>query len=1021
MRRGGAGLSWAPRHAGVAAAPNGGSSFGQAAFSRLGRGIVRHPWYPIVFWVVLLAITLPFLGRLGSVTTNSATNLPSTAPSAQAAAELARLFPNVSSGSDSLLILTGPNVTGPVGQASVLALAQAIRSDPNLTYVAGVVTLYSSYEQYLLANAELSLGGITEGLSSSPTLPASVATSAQVIWGPPADFLSTWEGMVAANPTTPPSQWNYPAFEQTLALVNASTPAGLVLSAFYYGPSPAGAGPSGFNGTADCAADVATVDACATAVVVSTIDALVPILAPDPVDQPVPYGVLADLGFGNFTNATAQHATAVEVLAGTLGLPASWVGTVWSEYPSGTASSTALSAWVDAIVSQGSPSTYPLPVPPALEGQYVDASGTAELLIVTFSVPDTFTTPSGADPDFSDVSTISTLAPSVLSTTDPAGSLRFVQTGGAPLDQTEQTVLSASLAVVLPLTILVLIGITMLYFRAPFAPLVTFGGLGIALALGLGGVVLIGTLITKVDTTALTLQNTFVLGVGTDYSIFLVARYREELWKGAEPKEAVVTTVTWAGQSIATSGATAALATLALAFSGVALLSQWGMVLSLAVLLAVLVSLTIIPAFLVLAGPRVFWPVTGERFRRQSAATMQARAEEKTYFYRVARGVRRRPKTVVGLTLLLSIPLLFIALTAPISYDFFAQLPSGHPATDGLATLSQEFGAGRAFPTVVLATFAAPFLVGNGSNATEFADLASLTSLLNGTSGVASVDSPVGVNGAPLTEWIGFGGLKPAQQTLLAGTLSGYLGTDDRTLILTVYSTSGGLSVAAVDLLATLKSEVRSFAADHPSLVATAFGGGAAETYDIQQQTSLATERMALAVSIGLLVVLFVVLRSWIIPVMAVLTIGLSIGWAWGVTNLVLADGLGIPMFYFVPTVMFILILGLGIDYNIFLLTRVREERLRGRSADEATVQGLASTGGIITAAAVILASAFLILTTGQFLLLKSIGFAVATAVLLDALIVRTYLVPANLFLAGERVWRLPIFRRRGSGGPPSP
>ena len=534
-------------------------------------------------------------------------------------------------------------------------------------------------EQYLLANAQLSLGGIAAGLASNPTLPASVATSAQLIWGPPAEFLSTWEGMVAAAPTTPPSEWNYPAYEQTLDAVNASTPAGLVLSAFYYGPSPAGAGPSGFNGSADCAANLAVVDACATAVVRSTIDALVPILAPDPIDQPVPYGVLANLGLGNFTNATAQHATAIEVLAGSLGLPASWIGTVWGEFPFGTAPTAALSGWVDGIVSQGSPSTYPLAIPAALEGQYVAASGTAELLIVTFSVPDTFTTSGERTRTSPTWSTISTLAPSVLATTDPSGSLGFVQTGGAPLDQTEQTVLSASLAVVLPLTILVLIGITMLYFRAPFAPLVTFGGLGIALALGLGGVVLIGTFITKVDTTALTLQNTFVLGVGTDYSIFLVARYREELWKGADPHEAVVTTVTWAGQLIATSGATAALATLALAFSGVALLSQWGMVLSLAVLLAVLVSLTIIPAFLVLAGPRVFWPVTGERFRCQSAATMQARAEEKTYFYRVARGVRRRPKTVVGLTLLLSIPLLFVALTAPISYDFFAQLPSGHP------------------------------------------------------------------------------------------------------------------------------------------------------------------------------------------------------------------------------------------------------------------------------------------------------------------------------------------------------
>ncbi|MCI4354204.1 MAG: MMPL family transporter, partial [Thermoplasmata archaeon] len=656
--------------------------------------------------------------------------------------------------------------------------------------------------------------------------------------------------------------------------------------------------------------------------------------------------------------------------------------------------------------------------------QFVDPSGTGALLIVAFNVSDSTTTASGANPVFDDVSEIGRLIPKVLATTDPTGSLQIVQTGGAPLDQTEQDVLSSSLAIVLPLTVIVLVAITMLYFRAPLAPAITFGGLAIALALGLGGVVLIGTFITHVDSTALTLQNTFVLGVGTDYSIFLVARYREELYKGAEPHEAVVTTVTWAGQSIATSGATAVLATLALAFSGVALLSQWGMVLSLAVLIAVLVSLTMIPALLVLTGPRVFWPRTGERMREHAAKTTARRAEERTYFYRVGRAVQKRPKTVVGLTLLASVPLLFIALTAPISYDFFGQLPAGHPATDGLASLSNHFGPGRAFPMIALVTFASPLLVGNQSNATEFADLSSLTDLLGATAGVATADSPTGPDGAPVTEWIGFPALKPAVQTLLAGLLSNYVGNDQRTVWITVYPTSGGLSAESVQLLGQLRGSVGAFAAQHPTIVGTAFGGGAAETSDIQQQTSLATQRMAIAVSIGLLVVLLVVLRSAWIPPMAVATIGLSIGWAWGVTNFVLGTGFGIPMFYFVPTVLFILILGLGIDYNIFLLTRVREERLRGRSADEATVHGLAATGGIITAAAIILASAFLILTTGEFLLLRSIGFAVATAVVLDAMIVRTYLVPALLFLLGERVWHLPGWGRkkeRTPAGPPAP
>ena len=173
-------------------------------------------------------------------------------------------------------------------------------------------------------------------------------------------------------------------------------------------------------------------------------------------------------------------------------------------------------------------------------------------------------------------------------------------------------------------------------------------------------------------------------------------------------------------------------------------------------------------------------------------------------------------------------------------------------------------------------------------------------------------------------------------------------------------------------------------------------------THDLQQQTALATERMALAVSIGLVIVLLVVLRSWLIPLLAVATIGVSIGWAWGITNVVFTQLLRYPLFFYVPTILFILILGLGIDYNIFLSTRVREERLKGRSSREAVVQAVAATGGIITAAAIILAGAFAILTAGSFILLKAIGFAVATAILLDAMVVRTYLVPGALQMLGD-------------------
>ncbi|HEV2166911.1 MAG TPA: MMPL family transporter, partial [Thermoplasmata archaeon] len=251
----------------------------------------------------------------------------------------------------------------------------------------------------------------------------------------------------------------------------------------------------------------------------------------------------------------------------------------------------------------------------------------------------------------------------------------------------------------------------------------------------------------------------------------------------------------------------------------------------------------------------------------------------------------------------------------------------------------------------------------------------------------------------------------PLEQKLLVGVLGTYLGEDGRTVRMGFQSTSSGLSIASVSLVNTLRASLTGYAHQHPDVAGLAFGGGAQTTADLEAQTALATERMVAAVTIGLLLVLFVVLRSYWIPPMAVATIGLSIAWAWATTYLVIGVGFADPLFYFVPTVLFLLILGLGIDYNIFLLTRVREERLAGRSSSDAASEGVARTGGIITAAAIILASAFAVLITGRFLLLQAIGFSVAVAILLDAMVVRTYLVPALLHLGGERVWAGPRFR----------
>ncbi len=976
---------------------------GERVFSRLARAVVSRPIVPIVAWLLLLAVAVPFLGHLGAVTTNSTETLPANAPSALAEAKLAQLFPNESGGASAIVLLYGPNLTDAAGQSVVMNLTARLAADRPLADVSSVASVYTSYASYLAGQAQLAGGAIAAAQHASPTLANATNQTAELLWGPPALYLATWWGLVNGSNASREAA-NAPAYNATAAeLANSS--AGLaVLRAFYAGYPANGTGFSGLPACANASSDPGVV-ACADAVARTNLAALVPSLPG--ANATVASAVLRGLGTGNATDRGPLLAAAADALGSEVGLAGPWVDTVWTAFPGGSVPPGAARAFANTTVAATTLGDEPVPVPPGLLASFVSPAGTASLVVVTFSVSDEVTNGAGQNIVYADLGEIAAVTSEVLATSQPLGTIGFYLTGGAALDQLTAQSVDASLALVLPLTVGLLLGIAMLYFRSPIAPLVAFGGLAVALLLGLGATVLLGTLVTHIDSTALTLEEVFVLGVGTDYSIFLLARYREELVRGRPSEEAIVTAVTWAGQSIATSGSTAIIVTAALAFSGVALLSQWGMVLSLAILVTMLVALTLLPALLRLVGPRLFWPTSGARFERLARASNARAAAGTTYFYRVARAAERRPGTFVAAVAVVTIPLVAIALQVPVSYDFYGQLPGGHGATDGLAELGAQFGPGFAVPSFALVTFAAPLAVGNATNASEFSALAALTSAAADTPGISSVRSPIGPYGANLSTWVSLGSQPSATRANLLATLASYVGTDGRTVLLQLQPAASGLSAGAVAAVGSVEQAFRGYAAGHPAVVGLAFGGGAPGISDIAAQTDLATEVMLVAVTIGLVLVLLLVLRSLIIALLAVATIGVSIAWAWALTDLVFQQLAGLSIFFYVRTILIMLVLGLGIDYNIFLLTRIREERLRGRPGPKAIVEAVGRTGAIITAAAVILACAFAALLVGDFTLIRAIGFAVAVAVVLDAMVVRTYLVPASLQLLGERAWTL--------------
>ncbi len=983
-------------------------------FERLGRGIVRHPWYPIIFWVLLLVVALPATMNVNSVTTNSATTLPNSAPSVVAQNEIDLLFPNQSSGSTTYLLLMGPNIVGAAGQRTVLNLTQAIQTSSSLRYLGSVNTLYTAYQGYLQGQAELGLGVLSSALNATPSLPVAVNQTAQFVWGPASLYTQVWTQIVSANPALPPAQANWPSFNQTRTLLAPNRAAVTVLGDFYDGSS----GVLGFNQSVRLPANSSCLSSkyiapCADLTMRAVFPVVLPALVPQASNQSLSLYLLSSLDVENNTGVSPQRNATTNFLSTESGLPGRWLALLWATFPQGTAPPAAVQQWTAGLVTASPLAQYPLPIPNGIYGSFVNPAQNATLLIVTFTVSDSYTTPNGSTPVFDDINELNALVPSVIQRSAPAGRFAFAQTGAAALNQNENHVLSADLQFILPITVVVLILITMLYFRAPGAPVLTFGAIGIALALGLGAIYLLGKYVTQFDVTSLTLVNTFVLGVGTDYSVFLAARYREELVRGVEPADAVVTTVTWAGESIATSGLTVIVATLAMAFSGVTLLSQWGIALSVAVALTLLLALTVTPALLVLIGPRVFWPYTGSRFLRFAERNRSRIADGHTYFARAGRMSTRHPKAVLGIIILVSVPLIYVALNVPLSYNFYAQLPSNQPAAVGLQQLGHQFGPGYAFPTIILVGFQRPLLAGNVTDGPEFTEINAIASTMMRTSGIATVDSPVGSGGAPLATWLNFSSLPSAEQVNLRGALDNYLGSDQRTVWFTVTPTSDGLSNAAVASLNQMQNSLTTYVGSHPDVRSLAYGGAASTVRDLRAQTDLATERMAIAATIGLFVVLFLVLGSALVPPMALATIGVSIGWAWALTYLLLGQLQGLALFFYVPVILFVLILGLGMDYNVFLLTRVREERLKDGSPTRSVTRAVTHTGGVITAAAVILASAFLVLGTSSFTLLRAIGLAVGLAVLLDAMVVRTYLVPAALALGKERIWWGPKRLRR--------
>jgi len=542
-------------------------------------------------------------------------------------------------------------------------------------------------------------------------------------------------------------------------------------------------------------------------------------------------------------------------------------------------------------------------------------------------------------------------------------------------------------------------------FRAFLAPLVTL--LPAALALVLAGPVVAEATKIGVQVSDLTqiLLIVLMLGAGTDYGLFLIFRVREELAQGLEPRQAVVRALERVGETITFSAATVVAALLCLLLATFGLYRGLGPGLAIGVGMLLLSGLTLLPALLAILGRAVFWPTrpqAGKVYRGLWGA--------------IAGRIVRRPVTtlVIGFVLFGGIATALLAYQ-PAGFSN-ASAPPGSDSQRGSKIVAAHFAAAAANPTDVIFHLRNLFWLDPGR-------LTLAERSLRESGLFAALAGPLDPNGLPLAvgqlqllhKELGDPVLLPELQrrgsTIAPSLYQAYRGTgqfvsaDGKTVQLYALLTAGDpASAKAMNAVPAIRRAVGVAAS---SIDATASGvvGTAPSSYDISRLSATDLVRVIPIVLIAIGILLALLLRSAVAPIYLILSVGLSYVTALGLAVLafvVIGGDQGLN--FVLPFFMFIFLMALGEDYNILVMSRIREEAARW-PLSEAVTRAVAATGTTVTSAGLILAGTFGVLTISGNGQVRQIGLGLAAGILLDTFFVRTLLVPSTVSLIGRWNW----------------
>ncbi len=503
------------------------------------------------------------------------------------------------------------------------------------------------------------------------------------------------------------------------------------------------------------------------------------------------------------------------------------------------------------------------------------------------------------------------------------------------------------------------------------------------------------------------LMSTVVIGAGVDYTIFLISRYAEDRKRGKSKEEAIVSVVKHAGKSVLLSGGTVMIAFGSLMLSSFKFLGHVGLGIMTGVGITLLVALTLTPSVLAIFGDKIFWPsrlTTTEEDESAEAEYKEGRYEKA--LRRLSEWTIKHSGVIIIMAMLVTVPAIYAYYHFGTTYDFMKLTREGTSSRTGFDIMQSEIGSEVFATTDIVAIYEdISFIKPDGTIDVELVRLyiKPITEKLESIEGVKYVCSPYKPLGVPIPE---SENVTTLEDQITLATARGFISRNGSIVKFVAYIEPAPYTREAFDIVEKIRSELKKISEESDTNVTFLVGGLSASYKDISDIVNNDFRFLTVIVVAGIIALLFIALRSILIPIRLEITILMSIIWAIALSMLIWDVFASLQLVWFIPLFMFTVLNGLGMDYDIFLMTRIEEERFeKGLSDKQAIVEAVVSTGKIISIAGIIMAAAF-----GSLLLTLSpptrqIGLTLMLGVLIDAFIIRIILVPAIMMIAGKWNW----------------